>query len=106
MPPGDLPRTGDLLFSQHDADDLAIGFQHAFTAQLAEILDCVIDRFRDDPIVRTHTDLAYGQDSGLDRGTRGGRHFHRAAGLRAIADDAGDVADHVLNTAADRFFVT
>ena len=88
-------------FVPHDGEDLLIGLLHPFAAESPQIGDGLLGIDADDPLLRRDPEITGRHQGRLDRRRGAGRDLHRAGAARPVADDAGHIANHVVDAQAD-----
>ena len=87
----------------HDIQYRPVGGDHALGAQLAHVLHGLLAGRADNAVGRLDVYAAQAEQGGLHCSAGGGGQFKRAAGFGAVADNAGQIADNVLDGAGDVF---
>ena len=86
---------------QHEPDDLPVGLPHAFLADVAHTADGLVGVLPQDAVVGAVAAAGHGQVMGQHGGVQAGGDLGGAAGLGAVADDAGDVGQRVVDGGLD-----
>ena len=90
-----------LLLGPHDVDDLYVGVQHPLFREAAQVRYGLVHVVGDYALALGHVQVVDGHQRRLDRRRGGSGHLHGAGAACAVADDAGDVANHVVDAVAD-----
>lgn len=86
---------------RHDVEDDIVGLVHTIVAEVAEITDRVVDISLAEAVGSIDNDIVASQFGAYEGTIEACRHFERAAWLSAVADEAGDSVDLILDSEAD-----